>query len=51
MVDAELIFNAETTVPDASSAAQTLKTAVSSSNISLPVNTSSITTAGSTMSD
>ncbi|XP_023274203.1 mucin-5AC-like isoform X2 [Seriola lalandi dorsalis] len=42
VVDAELIFNNATTLPNASSAAQTLKTAASSSNFSLSVNTSTV---------
>ena len=46
MVDAELIFNNATTLPNASSAIETLTTAVSSGNLSLSVNTSSITATG-----
>ncbi|XP_042251095.1 mucin-5AC-like [Thunnus maccoyii] len=43
VVDAELIFNNATTLPNASSATETLKTAASNSSFSLSVNTSSIT--------
>lgn len=48
VVDAELIFNNVTTLPNASSAAETLVDAASSSNFSLGVNTSSITATGKT---
>ncbi len=50
VVDAELIFNNVTTLPNASSAAETLVTSASSSNFSLTVNTSSVTATSKTMS-
>ncbi|XP_034385203.1 uncharacterized protein LOC117728568 [Cyclopterus lumpus] len=46
VVDAVLIFNNGTTLPNASSVAKTLETASSSSKFSLSVNTSSITASG-----
>ena len=48
MVEAELIFNNVTTLPNASSVVETLRTAASSSNFSLTVNISSISAAGKT---
>ncbi|KAM8772997.1 uncharacterized protein AB9X84_013300 [Acanthopagrus schlegelii] len=45
VVEAELIFNNVTTLPNASSVTETLRTAASSSNFSLTVNTSSISAA------
>ncbi|XP_036970592.1 mucin-19-like [Acanthopagrus latus] len=45
VVEAELIFNEVTTLPNASSVTETLRTAASSSNFSLTVNTSSISAA------
>ncbi|KAK2817060.1 hypothetical protein Q5P01_025251 [Channa striata] len=45
VVDAELIFNNVTTLPNSSSVTETLQTAASSSNFSLSVNASSITAA------
>ncbi|KAM8772996.1 uncharacterized protein AB9X84_013291 [Acanthopagrus schlegelii] len=45
VVEAELIFNNVTTLPNASSVVETLRTAASSSNFSLTVNTSSISAA------
>lgn len=49
VVDAELIFNNVTTLPNASSTTETLEAAVSTSNFSLPVNTSSISATGKTL--
>lgn len=46
MADVELIFNEGNTLPNATSAADTLVEAASSSNFSLSVNTSSITATG-----
>ena len=48
VVDAEIIFNDVSSLPNASSVAQTLATAASSSNFSLSVNTSSIVATGKT---
>lgn len=45
-VDSQLIFSNVTATPNVSSVADTLQTAASSSNFSLPVNTSTITATG-----
>lgn len=46
MADVDLVFNEVNSLPNASSAAETLVEAASSSNFSLTVNTSSISAKG-----
>ena len=46
MADVDLIFNEANTLPNASAAADTLKTAASSGNFSLSVDKTSITASG-----